>query len=125
MLMYYFGKINKLGIQKSFTAKKHYLQGLINAMQDVLDLAVEHDSVGELHYGPQLGKIVGLLENYLQSGWYKIITEENVTKPNRWQRMVIYLGSQLSIIQTRAFDMESVESFHWLDEKGDQYEKSL
>jgi hypothetical protein len=84
MLQYHFGKINKLGPmsrQKSFTAKKQYMQTLINAMQDVVDLATEHNLLGELHYGPQMGKIVTLLEGYLQTGWYKIITEESVQKP--------------------------------------------
>ena len=85
--------------------QKSYLQGLVNAMQEFS----EHNLVGVLHYGPQLGKIVSLLESYLQNGWYKLITEQNVQKPQRWLRMIIYLEAQLSIIQTRAFEEDSVD----------------
>ena len=76
----------------------------------MIDLATEHNLQGELHYGPQLGKVVSLLEGYLQTGWYKIITEESVQKPHRWMRMIVYLEAQLSIIQTRASESESYES---------------
>ena len=92
---------------KSYNSKKLYVQGLINAMQDVFDLATAHDLIGELHYGPQLGKIVALLENHNQNGWYKILAEEKTTKPARWERMITYLNSQLNIIQLRAFECES------------------
>ena len=112
LLLYHFGRINKLGPmrnRKSYTSKKHYVQVLINTMQDVIDLATEHELLGEIHYGPQLGKVVGLLENHMQNQWFKIITEESVIKPNRWMRMIIYLEAQLSIIQTRAFETESAE----------------
>ena len=112
MLLHHFSTITKMGSmskRKSYTDKKHYLQALINSLQDALDLATEHDLTGELHYGPQLGKIVGLLETYLQNGWYKIISEESVAKPVRWLRLIVYLEAQLSIIQTRAFETESEE----------------
>ena len=49
-----------------------------------------------------------MLEPYLQSGWYKIITEESVQKPHRWLRLIVYLEAQLSIIQTRATETESL-----------------
>ena len=114
MLQYHFGRLNKLGPmnrQKTYTGKKQYVQTLVNTLQDVMDLATEHNLQGELHYGPQLGKVVSLLEGYLQTGWYKIITEESVTKQNRWMRMIVYLDAQLSIIQTRASETESYESF--------------
>ena len=62
--------------QKSFESKKHYLQSLINTMQDVYDVAEEHDLKGELHYGSQLQKIVGLLDNYIQNDWYKTVAEK-------------------------------------------------
>ena len=122
MLLYRFGTINKLGPmhkRKTYTNKKHYVQTLINTMQDVIDLATEHDLVGEIHYGPQLGKIVGLLDNHMQNQWYKIITEESVSKPNRWMRMIIYLEAQLSIIQTRAFESESADFQSLQEQKGD------
>ena len=66
LLLYHFGKINKLGQlskQKSFSSKQFYVQNLINAMQDVKTLALAHKLVGELSYGPQLDKIVLLLED--------------------------------------------------------------
>ena len=112
MLMYHFQRLNKLGYmskQKTYTAKKHYLQTVINTMQDIIDVATEHDLLGEVHYGPQLGKVVTLLENYLQTAWYKIITEESHKKPTRWVRMIVFLEAQLSIIQTRANETESVD----------------
>ena len=55
LLLYHFSRINQLGPmhkRKSYTSKKHYVQTLINTMQDVIDLATEHDLVGEIHYGP-------------------------------------------------------------------------
>ena len=107
-----------MGKQKTYTGKKEYLQMLINAMQDSVDLATEHHLEGELHYGPQLQKIVDLLESYLQNSWYKLITAESVAKPGRWLRMIIFLEAELSIVQTRAFECESD-----LDPKDDQGDK--
>ena len=112
MLLYHFDRINRLGTmnkQKSYTLKKQYLQTLINSMQDAIDLAKEHKLEGELHYGPQLGKIVTQLESYMQNAWFKLITEQSVAKPNRWMRLIIFMESQLSIIQTRAFEAESAD----------------
>ena len=112
MLLHHFRVINKMGQmnkRKSYTDKKHYVQALVNSMQDAVDLANEHDLSGELHYGPQLNKIVRLLDPYLQNGWYKIIAEESVAKPLRWLRLIVYLEAQLTIIQTRAFETESDE----------------
>ncbi len=112
MLLYHFDRINRLGTmnkQKSYTLKKQYLQTLINSMQDAIDLATEHKLEGELHYGPQLGKIVTQLESYMQNAWFKLITEQSVAKPNRWMRLIIFMESQLSIIQTRAFEAESAD----------------
>ena len=126
MLLHHFGKINKMGPmnrRKSYTDKKHYVQTLVNSMQDAIDLATEHDLTGELHYGTQLSKIVGLLDTYLQNGWFKLITEENITRPNRWLRLIIYLEAQLSIIQTRAFETESDE-LKQLQQKKDSSDKS-
>ena len=120
MLLHHFGKMNKLGPmhkQKSYTNKKHYIQSLVNAMQDAIDVAVEHGLEGEVHYGPQLRKIVTLLDNNLQNGWYKLITEEATAMPQRWTRMIIYLEAQLSIIQTRAFETESAELRSTQDKK--------
>ena len=67
MLMHHFQLINKMGHmsrRKTFTQKKHYLQALVNSMQDAIDVATEHGLTGEVHYGPQLQKVVSLLENY-------------------------------------------------------------
>ena len=112
LLLYHFGKINKLGQlskQKSFSSKQFYVQNLINAMQDVKTLAREHQLVGELSYGPQLDKIVLLLEDNQQNVWYKIITDENIRKPDRWDRMVRFLEVQLRVLQARASAAETVE----------------
>ena len=95
--------------KKSYTDKKFYLQTLINTMQDAMDLAVEHGLVGELQYGPQLQKVVGLLEAYMQNGWYKVMTRENVAKPQQWLRLLIYLEAELSIIQTKALALEPID----------------
>ena len=105
MLKYHFGRINKMGQMhtfKSFDLKKTYVQCLINAMNDVKDLAQEHNLMGDVIYGPHLVKVVGLLEKHCQNEWYKILSEENVDKPQRWERMITYLISQLSIIQIRS-----------------------
>ena len=112
MLMHHFQQINKLGHmsrRRTFSQKKHYFQTLINTMQDAIDVATEHGLTGEVHYGPQLQKVVALLENYLQSAWFKIITEESLAKPNRWLRMIVFLEAQLQIVQTRANETESTE----------------
>ena len=77
--------------------------------QGAIDVATDHNLTGELHYGPQLNKIVVLLENYLQTHWYKIVTEESLSKPNRWLRMIAFLEAQLQIIQTHANETESVD----------------
>ena len=110
MLKYHFGRINKMGQMhacKSLDSKKTYVQCLINAMSDIKDLAQEHNLMGEVVYGPHLVKVVNLLEKHCQSEWYKIVTEENVDKPHRWERMIIYLNSQLSIIQVRSSEAET------------------
>lgn len=52
-------------------------------MNDVKDLAQEHNLMGDVIYGPQLVKVVGLLEKHCQNEWYKMIVEENVDKPQR------------------------------------------
>lgn len=112
MLKHHFQRLNKLGQmskRKTYTAKKHYLQTVINCMQDAIDVATEHDLTGEVHYGSQLGSIVALLENYLQSAWWKIVAVESVRKPNRWLRMIVFLEAQLVIIQTRANETESAD----------------
>ena len=38
------------------------MQAIINAMQDAIDVATAHGLTGEVHYGPQLQKVVALLE---------------------------------------------------------------
>ena len=56
---YKFSTIGKLGVmsrRKTYRDKKVYVQTLINTMQEVFDLAVEHGLTGELHYGQQLTK---------------------------------------------------------------------
>ena len=108
MLQHQFKKINQLGpmkSQKSFETKMHYLQNLTNTMQDVYDIATEHDLLGELHYGLQLPKIVSLLEAEDQKRWYTIVAEEKLTKPNRWNRMLEFLIGELKIAQVRAAEV--------------------
>ena len=64
MLLFQFDKILKLGPmskQRSYTLKKNYLQTLINCMQDALDLSIEHDLGGEVHYGGFLNKVISSL----------------------------------------------------------------
>ena len=112
MLNHHFQQLNKLGHmsrRKTYTQKKHYLQTMINTMQDAIDVATDHGLTGEVHYGPQLQKVVAMLENYLQTLWYKIVTEESLAKPNRWLRMIVFLEAQLQIIQTRANETESAD----------------
>ena len=124
MLCYQFKKINNLGYmskQRTFEAKKHYLQSLVNTMQDVYDVATEHGLTGELYYGSQLPKIVGLLENDVQNGWYKIVAEEELKKPKRWIRMLAFLEKKLKIIQTRASESQPIESGD--DAKANQFDK--
>lgn len=112
MLLFHFAKINHLGPmknQKTFTNKKHYLQSIINAMQDAIEVATEHGLEGEIHYGPQLGHVVSLLETRYIDAWWKIVSRENIHKTQRWQRFIIYLEAELSVVQTRAFESESTE----------------
>ena len=113
MLKFHFGKINKMGLMrtfKSYDVKKTYVQTLINSMKDVIDLAKEHNLIGDVVYGPQLGKVVGLLENHYQNDWYKILSEENVEKPQRWERMIAFLNSKLNILQLRVAEAELNDS---------------
>ena len=107
MLLYKFSKIERLGTmskQKSINSKKMFLQTLINVIQDVLDLAKNHNLEGEIHYGVQMQKIVSIIDSIMQEGWYKILSKEEVKKTDRWNRMIEYLNFHLSIIQVRAAD---------------------
>ena len=113
MMNYKFSTIGKLGVmsrRKTYRDKKVYVQTLINTMQEVFDLAVEHGLTGELHYGQQLTKVVSVLENYYQNQWYKLLADENVGKPARWERMIRFLNDQLTVLQLRALECESTES---------------
>ena len=113
MLKYHFGRINKMGQMhtfKSFDLKKTYIQCLINAMKDVIDLAEEHNLMGDVTYGPQLKKVVSLLDKHYQNEWYKLVADENVEKPQRWERMLRYLNGILSVLQLRASEEESADS---------------
>ena len=52
MLMFKFKQISKMGAmnkRKTYTQKKHYLQAVINYMQDAIDVATAHDLLGEVH----------------------------------------------------------------------------
>ena len=114
MLQFQFKKINQLGHisqQKTFILKKHYLQKLVNVMQDVLDLASEHGLLGELHYGKQVNKIAKLMEDCVEGKWWKIVAKEEVEKTDRWERMLLFLNEQLKVIQVRAAESE-VEVVH-------------
>ena len=105
MLQHQFKKINQLGpmrLQKSYESKKHYLQCLVNVMQDVLDLATEHDLLGEIHFGCQLQKVASMLESDIETKWYTIVAEEELKKQDRWKPMLRFLNKQLKIVQVRA-----------------------
>ena len=127
MLNFKFGIIDKLGPmgrRRGFKAKKVYVQTLINVMQDVLDLAVEHSLTYELHYGQQLSKIVSLLESHYQNQWYKILADEQTVKVARWDRMLTFLNGQLTILQLRAFEeCESSGSREREDKEREEKEK--
>ena len=86
MLQHHFKKLSQLGLmktQKSFDSKKLYVQSLVNVMQDVLDLATEHDLTGNLHYGTQLQKVIALLDVHIQNKWYEILAQNVVAKTAR------------------------------------------
>ena len=104
MLMHHFKKIHSMGLQKNvktLESKMHYMQKLVNIMQDIYDLAIEHGLTPELHYGAHVPKIVMLLEIYIQNKWYKLATENKLTKPQRWQRLLDMLQSELEILKMR------------------------
>ena len=113
MLYFHFDKINKLGPiykQKSYESKRYYLQNLINTMQDVFDVATKHDLLGDLHYGPQLSKITGLLEAHIQNKWFKILADEELKKDERWMRMIAFLNEHLLVIQVRIAELKPAAS---------------
>ena len=113
MLLHQFKKIQKMGsLQKvkSHESKMHYLQKLVNSMQDTFDLAVEHSLTGDLHYGHHLQKIVGFLENHTQNKWYKIIAEHKPAKPLRWERLIQLLTAELEIVQVRVAESVDVST---------------
>ena len=67
LMMKYFNAIGKLGVmspRKSYRYKKLFVQQVINTMQDLFDFAVQYNLTGELHYSPQLTKVVSVLENH-------------------------------------------------------------
>ena len=119
MLLHQFKKIQQMGSLKkvkSYEAKMHYVQKLVNTMQDTLDLAVEHDLTGDLHYGQHLQKVVSLLEDHTQNRWYKIIAQDKPPKPQRWERLIEVLTTELSIVQVRV--AESMEEVSGAGDKG-------
>ena len=113
LLDYQFTKINQLGPmrnQKSYEQKRHFLQSLINSIQDVTDVATEHSLLGVLKFGDQLQKIVELLEPHMQNNWYKMLAEDDVRKEERWDRLLEFLTSELKIVQIRAIECSSSKS---------------
>ena len=110
LLNHQFAKIHQLGSmrnQKSFESKRHFLQSLLNSVQDVNDIAAEHNLQGVIHYGGQLQKIVELLDQHMQNNWWKLVAEEDVAKEQRWKRLLKFLGAELKIIQLRAVETSS------------------
>ena len=105
LLDYQFKKLYQLGTMqnlKTFESKRHFVQSLFNAVQVVGDIASEHGLKGELQYGSQLQKVVGMLEQNMQNDWYKLIAEEEIPKPARWDRLLTFLTAELKVIQIRA-----------------------
>ena len=112
LLLYHFDKINNIGHmsqQKSLTAKKFYMQNLINAMQDVKQLATDHQLLNELCYSQQLDKIVALFDQFTKRTWFQIVTQEKINKPQRWDRMLGFLEAELSILQAQSSSADSLE----------------
>ena len=121
LLTHQFKKISQLGLmnkQKTFDQKMHFTQRLVNIMQDVYDLAVEHALVNHLHYGNHLLKVVSILEKELQTKWYEIVASENVGLESRWNRMREYLESELKVYQIRASECSENDTEKKV-EKGD------
>ena len=104
LLMHQFKKITQLGPmhkQKNFELKKHYLQKLVNIMQDVYDIAVEHDLTNKLHYGNHVQKVVAILENRVQTKFCEIIAVEKVKEQHQWTRLHNLLLTELEVAQIR------------------------
>ena len=95
--------------QKGFECKRDYLQKLVNTLEDVYNLAVEHDLTGELYYGNHLPRIVSLLESHTQTKWYKLVVDEKLTKPQKWPKLQEMLVTELEIVQVRVSEMLEVE----------------
>ena len=114
LLDYQFKKLYQLGTMrnlKSFESRRHFVQSLFNAVQDVGDIASEHGLKGELQYGSQLQKIVGMLDQHMQNSWYKLLADEDIAKPAWWDRLLTCLTAELKIIPIRAAEAnESMES---------------
>ena len=110
LLEHQFTKVYQLGPmrnQKSYEQKRHFLQSLINSVQDVTDIATEHNLKGVLQFGDQLQKIVEMLDMHMQNNWYKGIAEDDVPKEQRWNRLLKFLGAELKIVQIRAVETGS------------------
>ena len=104
LLIHQFKKIKELGPmqkQKNFEMKKHYLQKLVNIMQDIHDLAVEHNLTNQLYYGSHIQKVVNILENRIQTKFCELIAAENVQKPQEWMRLHRLLTTELQVVQMR------------------------
>ena len=110
--MFQFNKIKQMGPmnkQRGLEPKRNYLQKLVNSVEDIYNLAVEHDLTGELFYGGHLPKVVSLLENHTQSKWYKQVVKEKLTKPQKWPKLQELLVTELEILQVRVSEMLEVE----------------
>ena len=108
LLMHQFKKISSLGPmhkQKTFELKKHYLQKLVNIMQDIHDIAVEHDLTNQLYFGAHLQKVVNVLEDRIQTKFCEIIASEDVGKPEQWMRLHTLLSTELTVTQIRVSQM--------------------
>ena len=85
LLEHQFAKVNQLGPmrnQKSYELKRHFLQSLVNSLQDISDVADEHGLQGILQYGSHLQKIVELLDAHMQNSWFKTILQKRMCARN-------------------------------------------
>ena len=126
LLMHQFKKINQLGPiqrQKTFELKKHYLQKLVNIMQDIHDIAVEHDLTNQLYYGPHIQKVVNVLENRIQTKFCEIIASEDVGKRDQWMRLHTLLSTELQVTQIRVSQMFESEDIPNKKNNEDQQKK--
>ena len=102
-------QIGPIGKAKGWEVKRNNMQKLVNTVEDVYNLAMEHGLTGELFYGNHLPKVVHILEKHVQDKWYKIVVDERLTKPGKWPRLLEFLGEELEVVQERYSEMLEME----------------